>query len=96
MTFKHTSIEHTRNAKEEEWIAEEAAEQELRFKNIQQAMKDLSTQREKWYQEFFDRISTRGFNEDGDQKIQIAPEDLPTKPEGREDQVVWRCGADDE
>ena len=45
-------------------------------------------------QEFFDRLTTLGFNMDGDDKIVLDPSQLPVKPEGCEDQVVWKYGVD--
>ncbi len=94
MTFKHLFIEHERTPEEEAWVEEEIADQEERFATIDQAMKDLGPTREKWYREFHDRISTIGFNEDGDMKRVIPREELPAKPEGRQDRVVWKYGID--
>ena len=37
-------------------------------------MDDLAPTREQWYQEFFDRISTIGFNMDADDKMVIPKE----------------------
>ncbi len=96
MSFKNLFIPHERSDQEQAWVDEEIAEQEARFAEIEQAMEDLKPQRAKWYQEFFDRISTIGFNVDGDQKRRIAPEELPVQPEGREDRVVWKYGVDGE
>lgn len=96
MSFKNLFIPHERSDQEQAWVDEETAEQEARFAKIEQAMEDLKPQRAKWYQEFFDRITTIGFNVDGDQKRLIAPEELPVQPEGREDRVVWKYGVDDE
>ena len=92
MTFKNLFIDHERSKEEEEWVREEIAEQEQRFAKIDRQMHDLTPVRAKWYEEFFDRISLRGFNADGDQKVKIKREDLPAKPEGREDRVVWKYG----
>ena len=96
MSFKNLFIAHKRTVQEKEWLDEEIAEQEARFQGIEQEMKDLAPQRVKWYQEFLDRISTIGFNVDGDDKIVIKREDLPVKPKGREDKVVWKYGIDGE
>ena len=96
MTFKNLFIDHERSKQEEEWVREELAEQEQRFAKIDGQMNDLVPTRAKWYEEFFDRISLRGFNADGDQKVKIKREDLPVKPEGREDRVVWKYGRDTE
>jgi len=96
MTFKNLFIEHERSAEAEEWVKEEIEEQELRYSKVAQQMEDLGPTREKWYQEFFDRITTSGFNDDGDMKTVIKKEDLPVKPDDRKDQVIWKYGIDGE
>lgn len=96
MTFKNLFIEHDRSQQEQDWIDQELAEQELRYTQIEQQLQELETARAKWYEEFFDRISQRGFNADGDQKVKIPRAELPAKPEGREDRVLWKYGVDDE
>ena len=67
-----------------------------RFAKLEKTMEDLAPTREQWYQEFFDRITTIGFNVDGDDKMKISPADLPVKPAGRVDRVVWKHGVDSE
>ena len=94
MTFKNLFIEHDLAPEVRQWLEEEIAEQEERFQLIEKEMQDLAPTREKWYQEFFDRITTIGFNVDGDDKMKISPADLPVKPAGREDRVVWKHGVD--
>ena len=94
MTFNNLHIKHKRTAEEKAWLKEETAEQEARFSELEQQMKALGPKRARWYQEFFDRISTIGFNVDGDDKVVI--ESLPIKPDGREDKVVWKHGIDGE
>lgn len=96
MTFLNLFIKHERSAEEEAWLEEEIAEQEERFAKIEQAMEDIKPQRAKWYREFFDRITHRGFNVDGDEKVVIPRDQLPVQPEGREDRVVWKYGVDGE
>ena len=96
MTFKNLFIEHDLSPEVKAWLEEEIAEQEARFQVIEKEMQDLAPTREKWYQEFFDRITTTGFNLDGDEKMQISSSDLPVKPEGLVDQVVWKYGVDGE
>jgi hypothetical protein len=96
MSFKNLFIEHDVPPEVKAWVEEEAAEQETRYQKIAQEMEDLSPKREKWYQEFFDRITTIGFNTDGDDKMKIEPSDLPVKPEGRKDKVIWKYGVDGE
>jgi len=99
MSFKNLFIEHTRSAQEQDWVDEEIAEQEVRYQKVVDEMDALSPSREKWYQEFLDRISTIGFNEDGDRKTVIKPEDLPVKPadaENNGNKVIWKYGIDGE
>ena len=96
MTFKNLFIKHERSPEEEAWLAEETAEQEARFKAIEKNMDSIKPKRAKWYREFFDRISTIGFNVDGDQKMVIPRDQLPVQPKGREDRVVWKYGVDGE
>lgn len=94
MTFQNLFIEHELDPAVEAWLKEEIAEQEARYQKIVKEMEDLAPTREQWYQEFLDRISTVGFNVDGDEKMVIKPEDLPARPKGRKDQVVWKHGVD--
>lgn len=96
MTFKNLFIEHERSEEEAAWIEEEIVEQEERFAVIEQNMEDLKPLRETYYKEFFDRITTIGFNVDGDDKVVIARDQLPVKPDGLEDQVVWKYGVNGE
>ena len=96
MTFMKTLIDHDISDETKKWIEEETAEQEVRFEKIAREMEDLTPTREKWYQEFFDRIRAIGYNVDGDDKMPIPESDLPVKPEGRTSRVVWKYGVDTE
>ncbi len=96
MSFKNLFIKHERSAEEEAWLQEEIAEQEDRFSQIENTMEDLKPIRAQWYREFFDRISTTGFNVDGDEKMVIPRDQLPVQPDGNEDRVVWKHGVDGE
>jgi hypothetical protein len=82
MTFKKTLIEHQRSAEATAWLAEEAREQEERYRKICREMDAIEEQRERWYQEFLARIQVHGFNVDGDLKVKIAAEDIPVRPPG--------------
>ena len=94
MTFRKLFIEHERDPEVDAWIEEEAREQEERYAKIEKQMNDLKPKREKWYQQFFDRLQTIGFNADADDKVKIPASDIPVQPPGREDQVVWKYGID--
>lgn len=92
MTFMFTKIENDRTPEAEEWLKEELEEQEVRYAKIAKEMDDLKDERAGWYEEFFYRIQHKGFNMDGDDRIKIKPEDIPVKPEDREDCVIWKYG----
>jgi hypothetical protein len=96
MSFKNSFIRHDRSPEVADWIEEERVEQEERFRTIVKEMEALGPDREKWYQEFFDRITAIGFNQDGDLKVKIPPGDLPVKTAGRTNQVIWKYGVDAE
>ena len=96
MTFKNLHIDHELSVEAKAWLKQEIEEQEERFAVIEKQMDDLAPTREKWYQEFFDRLRRNGFNVDGDEKVRISASDLPVKPEGRKDQVVWKYGVEND
>ena len=96
MTFMNQYIDHEMSEEARKWLEEEIAEQEERYAKIAKEMDDLAPTREQWYQEFFDRISTIGFNMDADDKMVIPKDQLPVKPEGLKDKVVWKYGVDGE
>ena len=94
MTFRKLFIEHERDADTDAWVEEETREQEQRYSTIEQQMEALKPERAKWYQQFFDRIQTVGYNVDADDKAPIPAADIPVQPPGRDDQVVWKYGID--
>lgn len=63
------------------WIDEEVAEQIARYKDIVDEMEALSPDRERWIEEFFERIQTRGYNVHADILRLIKPEELPKRPD---------------
>ena len=88
MGFLNTKIERELPEEVRKWLEEEAAEQEERYQQIVQEMKDLDPTRDQWYEEFLQRCQKYGFNADGDQRVKIAEEDLPVKPD-REHVVAY-------
>lgn len=88
MGFLNTKIERELPDEVRNWLEEEIAEQEERYQLIVQAMKDLDPTRDQWYEEFFERLQRYGFNRDGDDRVIIAEENLPAKPD-REHVVVY-------
>ena len=88
MTFLYTRIERELPPEVKQWLEEEAAEQEERYRKIVAEMEALDDTREGWYEEFFERLKKYGFNQDGDQRVVIPEEELPVKPE-RPHKVVY-------
>jgi hypothetical protein len=88
MGFLNTRIERELPEEVLKWLKEEIAEQDERYQKIVQEMKDLDPTRDQWYEEFFERLKKYGFNQDGDQRVKIADESLPSKPD-REHVVVY-------
>lgn len=86
MSFLMTHIERELPDEVKKWLEEEIKEQDERYAQIVQEMKDLDPTREQWYEEFFERLQKYGFNQDGDQRMKIKEEELPVKPDG--DHVV--------
>ena len=85
------AIKHTQSRAVKSWIGNELKQQQKRFKKILKNMEDLSPKREKWIAEFFDRITTRGTNIDGDIRRVVAPEEVP-KPPRRKFRVTYKPG----
>ena len=88
MGFLNTKIERELPEEVLKWLKAEVAEQEERYQKIVQEMKDLDPTRDRWYEEFLQRCQEYGFNADGDQRVKIAEEDIPVKPD-REHVVVY-------
>ena len=72
----------------ENWLKKEIAEQDKRYEKIRDEMKALGPDRDRWVAEFLQRIQTRGFNMDGDLKVKIPSDKIPTQP-NREFKVVF-------
>ena len=72
-----------------DWLRKEKEIQKKLHKKIAHEINDLlAPKRAKWYEEFFERIQTRGWNVHFTERRQIKPEELPKKPR-RKDRVVW-------
>ncbi len=81
-------IEHERSAEADQWIRDEGAQQEERYRKIVKEMDDLSDERDEWVEKFFERIRTRGFNVHYNNRRAIPAEELPTRPD-RKFKVVF-------
>ncbi|MEL6446743.1 MAG: hypothetical protein AAFQ62_02210 [Pseudomonadota bacterium] len=73
-----------------EWLEQETDAQERRYVGIVAEQEALTPDREQWYAEFLEIVSTRGFNVTGDQRRVISEDELPKRPD-RDDamKVVW-------
>ncbi len=69
-----------RHEKVEAWLARELKEQEARHRNIVKEMEALTPEREKWIQEFLQRIQSRGFNVHSSILRRIKAEEIPARP----------------
>lgn len=88
MTFKNTKIAAEVPPEVLAWLEEEIKEQDERYAKIVAEMKALDPTRDQWYEEFFERLKTYGFNQDGDQRVPIPDAELPVKPD-RDHVVVY-------
>lgn len=70
------------------WLKKEVALQKQLYQKISKQMDDLAPKRAKWYEDFFRRIQTRGFNVHFTERRAINDSELPKKPR-RKDRVVW-------
>ncbi len=77
-------------AEAREWLEAETVAQQRRYDGIVAEQEALTPDRERWYAEFLEIVSTRGFNVTGDQRRVIGKDELPEKPD-RPDamKVVW-------
>ena len=85
-------IKHKVPAATKAWIKKEIKIQKDLWRKISKEMNvDLAKKRAKWYEEFFERIQRpgRGFNVHYTQRREIPDEEMPKKPKGRNDKVVW-------
>lgn len=89
MSKKILNQKPKRESEVEAWLAEEVRRQRERYEQIAHAMNvELADEREKWIQEFYERIQTTGFYWHADNKKIIKSEEIFQKPD-REFKVVF-------
>jgi len=82
-------IKYTRSRESEAWLRREIAEQKVRYRGIEQEMNvGLAKKRDRWIDEFLERIQTRGFHVHFNVLRKIRPEEIPTRPK-RKFKVVF-------
>ncbi len=70
------------------WLEQEKKEQADRYAAILREMDALAPQRDRWVEEFLERIQTQGFHMDGDLRVKIPKDKIPKAPQ-RKFKVVF-------
>jgi hypothetical protein len=82
-------IKHARSREAAAWLKKEHAEQKARYRKIEHEMNvAIEKTRERWYDEFLERIQTRGYNVHFNMLRRIKPEEIPKRPK-RKSKVVY-------
>jgi len=80
----------TRGKEAKAWMKDEAAAQEVRYKDIVDEIDGKEAEREEWIEEFLRLIQTSGYYMTGDQKRIIPDEEMPKKPKRADAmRVIW-------
>lgn len=83
-----TKKKRKRSREVRSWLKVEKLDQQARYEKIVTEMEALAPERERWIEEFFQRIQTRGFNLHADMRRKIRSEELPKRPR-RKVRVVY-------
>lgn len=83
MAKRVQDLKPARKADAQAWFKENVAEQKRRYAAIVKEMDGIEKDREKWYAEFLKIIQTKGFNANGDMRVQIPAKLIPKKPKGK-------------
>ena len=81
-------LKHERSPEAQAWIDAEASAQLEIYAKIVKEMDDLEPERERWIEEFLERIQTRGYHVHADILRVIKPEEIPVRP-NRKLRVVY-------
>jgi hypothetical protein len=82
-------IKHARSREAAAWLKKEISEQKARYRKIEHEMNvAIEKTRERWYDEFLERIQTRGYNVHFNMLRRIKPEEIPKRPK-RKSKVVY-------
>ncbi len=73
-------IPRARSREAARWLRQEAAEQQRRYRAIVAEQEALAPKRDRWIDEFLERIQTRGYNVHYDQLRKIPADEIPTRP----------------
>lgn len=89
MAKRVQDVKPARKKDAQAWMDENIAEQEKRYAEIVAEMDGIDEQREQWYAEFLQRVATSGWNTHAAEKRVVKAKDLPRKPKGHRNRVVW-------
>jgi len=73
-------IHKSRSREVSRWLKQESAEQKRRYQAIVAEQDALAPKRDRWIEQFLERIQTRGYNVHYDQLRKIRPDEIPAKP----------------
>jgi len=74
-------IRYKRSREAEAWLRKEIAEQKARYREIEHEQHvTLANKRDKWIDEFLERIQTRGYHVHFNMMRKIQPQEIPTQP----------------
>lgn len=82
-------IKHTRSREVQAWLKKETAEQKARYRRIEREMNvGIAAKRDRWIDDFLERIQSRGYNVHFNILRKIKPEEIPKRPK-RKFKVVF-------
>ena len=82
-------IKHTRSREAQAWLKKEIAEQKARYRKIEHEMNvSIAPKRDRWIDDFLERIQSRGYNVHFNILRRIKPEEIPRRPK-RKFKVVF-------
>jgi len=74
-------IKHKRSREAAAWLKKEVAEQKVRYRQIKREMNvTIASQRDKWIEEFLERLQTRGYHVHFNMMRKVKPEEIPKRP----------------
>jgi hypothetical protein len=73
-------IQNRRSREAERWLKQEIRDQKARYRKIVAEQDALGPRRDRWIEQFLERIQNRGFNVHSDVLRKIGSEEIPRKP----------------
>lgn len=81
-------IQNKRNRDAERWLKQEIRDQKVRYRKIVAEQDALAPKRDRWIDQFLERIQNRGFNVHSNMMRKIGSDEIPRKPK-RKFKVVF-------